>query len=142
MKSSRLPYFVRVATITMLFQSAVFAVEHPKSDSIELNKNSDSWNAGHYHPEMKGKTSIKKVLPAVWNNNPWLHNDPWFADYKPSEGSSLNPYDRLVDMTIGLEASEVVEDRRQLSRGGALLANSQRLLVELLGLVQIAPLLV
>jgi len=64
----------------------------------------------YFHPDMKGKTSIKKVLPAIWNNNAWLHDDPWFADYKPLEGSSLNPYDRLSDMAVGLEAEEVVEE--------------------------------
>jgi hypothetical protein len=27
----------------------------------------------YFHPFMKGRTSIKKVLPAIWNNNPKLH---------------------------------------------------------------------
>jgi len=64
----------------------------------------------YFHPEMKGKTSIKKVLPAIWNNSPWLHNDPWFSDYSPLAGTSLNPYDRLADIALGLEADEVVND--------------------------------
>lgn len=63
-----------------------------------------------FHPEMKGKTSIKKVLPAIWNNSPWLHNDPWFSEYSPLEGTSLNPYDRLADIALDLEADEVVND--------------------------------
>ncbi len=64
----------------------------------------------YFHPEMKGKTSIKKVLPAIWNTNPWLHEDPWFADYHPGDSGSLNPYDRLVDLVTDLEADEVVND--------------------------------
>mgnify|MGYP003550375943 FL=1 len=64
----------------------------------------------YFHPEMKGKTSIKKVLPAIWNNSPWLHNDPWFSEYSPLEGTSLNPYDRLADIALDLEADEVVND--------------------------------
>ena len=64
----------------------------------------------YFHPEMKGKTSIKKVLPAVWNNSPWLHDDPWFSEYSPLEGTSLNPYDRLVDFALDLESDEVVND--------------------------------
>lgn len=64
----------------------------------------------YFHPQMKGKTSIKKVLPAIWNNNPWLHEDPWFKDYHPGTSGSLNPYDRLSDLVSGLEGKEVVSD--------------------------------
>lgn len=64
----------------------------------------------YFHPQMKGKTSIKKVLPAIWNNAPWLHKDPWFADYKPLDGESLNPYDRLAGLAYDLEENEVVND--------------------------------
>lgn len=64
----------------------------------------------YFHPDMKGKTSIKKVLPAIWNNNPWLHKDPWFADYHPGTSGSLNPYDRLADLVTDLETDEVVND--------------------------------
>lgn len=50
----------------------------------------------YFHPDMKGKTSIKKVLPAIWNNNPYLHSIPWFKKYVSDSTSSLNPYDTLA----------------------------------------------
>jgi len=64
----------------------------------------------YFHPEMKGKTSIKKVLPAVWNNNPYLHSIPWFKKYKPDSLESLNPYDTLSPIINELENEEVVKD--------------------------------
>ena len=46
---------------------------------------------------MKGKTSIKKVLPAIWNNFTYLHELPFFKDYSSNdfEGSIIDPYDTL-----------------------------------------------
>ena len=59
---------------------------------------------------MKGKTSIKKVLPAIWNNNPYLHKIPWFKKYAPVSGAGLNPYDKLSPIISALEEEEVVKD--------------------------------
>jgi hypothetical protein len=64
----------------------------------------------YFHPDMKGKTSIKKVLPAIWNNNPYLHTIPWFNKYFSDSGSSLNPYDTLAPVIGELENEEVVKD--------------------------------
>jgi len=64
----------------------------------------------YFHPEMKGKTSIKKVLPAIWNNNPYLHSIPWFKKYVSDSASSLNPYDTLAPVIGELEREEVVKD--------------------------------
>jgi hypothetical protein len=37
----------------------------------------------YFHPYMKGKTSIKKVLPAVWSHHAYLHEVLHFKDYVP-----------------------------------------------------------
>lgn len=59
----------------------------------------------YFHPYMKGRTSIKKVLPAIWNYNPYLHTVPHFSNYsvKDLEGGNIDPYDTL---TFGAECSE------------------------------------
>ncbi|MFD3393424.1 DUF2779 domain-containing protein [Aquirufa sp. OSTEICH-129V] len=54
----------------------------------------------YFHPEMKGKTSIKKVLPAIWNNNQLLHEIPYLHKYsiKDLEQQVLDPYDTLFNL--------------------------------------------
>ena len=64
----------------------------------------------YFHPDMKGRTSIKKVLPAIWNNNSYLHAVPWFKKYVSDSVSSLNPYDSLAPVIGELENEEVVKD--------------------------------
>lgn len=65
----------------------------------------------YFHPDMKGKTSIKKVLPAVWNNNKYLHSIPWFKKYSSSDPNVIvNPYDTLSPVISELESEEVVSD--------------------------------
>jgi len=52
----------------------------------------------YFHPYMKGRTSIKKVLPAIWNHNPYLHNVSYFKNYSARDllGAVIDPYDTLV----------------------------------------------
>ena len=64
----------------------------------------------YFHPEMKGSYSIKKVLPAIWKNNPWLREDHWFSVYAPGYEDNLDPYDTLVKQMTDLEEDEVVQD--------------------------------
>ncbi|MEO8210869.1 MAG: DUF2779 domain-containing protein [bacterium] len=65
----------------------------------------------YFHPQMKGKTSIKKVLPAIWNNNTYLHSIPWFRKYASSDSLEvINPYDTLAPVISELEKEEVVND--------------------------------
>jgi hypothetical protein len=54
----------------------------------------------YFHPEMKGKTSIKKVLPAIWNNNQFLHEIPYLQKYsiKDIGNQVLDPYDTLFNL--------------------------------------------
>jgi hypothetical protein len=86
----------------------------------------------YFHPQMKGRTSIKKVLPAIWNNNPYLHSIPWFKKYSAESTTTLNPYDTLAPIIGSLESQEVVKDGTGAMRAyneimfGSLTRNSER----------------
>lgn len=71
---------------------------HSKSRLVDLN----ALTIQHYfHPLMKGRTSLKNVLPAIWTTNPYLHKLPWLTAYlKEVDGSILNPYEVLPEMEI------------------------------------------
>ncbi len=64
----------------------------------------------YYHPDMKGSVSIKYVLPAIWSNNPSLHDVEYFKPYyKKSNGQVSNPYETLKKIEIA-EKAEVIEE--------------------------------
>ncbi|MCB9030534.1 MAG: DUF2779 domain-containing protein [Deltaproteobacteria bacterium] len=64
----------------------------------------------YFHPEMKGKTSIKYVLPAVWNHNPYLWEISFLKNLLVKEEDQiLSPYESLPDIQIG-GASQVVKE--------------------------------
>ncbi|MBK8784644.1 MAG: DUF2779 domain-containing protein [Anaerolineales bacterium] len=53
----------------------------------------------YFHPVMKGRTSIKKVLDAIWRANPSLRSH--FPEYvKEENGEMLSPYKSLPPLTI------------------------------------------
>jgi hypothetical protein len=64
----------------------------------------------YFHPFMKGRTSIKKVLPAIWNNNQDLHQVPFFKDYSATdfEGGIIDPYDTLKADSTQLDEEDAV----------------------------------
>lgn len=65
-----------------------------------------------FHPEMKGKTSLKAVLPAVWNNNPELHEISWlkkYVAYDADGGKVLDPYKTLKAIEIAGQAEAIRE---------------------------------
>jgi hypothetical protein len=75
---------------------------------VDMNKMTHEY---YFHPYMKGKTSIKKVLPAVWSHHPYLHKVEHFKDYIPHEflDGILDPYDTLTSgLTEGERDEEVV----------------------------------
>ena len=59
----------------------------------------------YFHPFMKGRTSIKKVLPAIWNHNNYLREVEFFKEYMSVdfENNVIDPYDTL---TAGLDFSD------------------------------------
>lgn len=64
----------------------------------------------YFHPLMKGRTSIKKVLPSIWNNHTYLHQVPFFKDYSATdfEGGIVDPYDTLKADTTQIDEEEAV----------------------------------
>lgn len=74
-------------------------------DKNDVHKMHDmcKWAQDWYmHPEMKGSASIKAVLPAIWNNTPWLHEIEWFKPYvkHDSSGKITDPYHTLPEIDI------------------------------------------
>jgi hypothetical protein len=62
----------------------------------------------YFHPLMKGRTSIKKVLDALWQTNPSLRKA--FPEYvKEDNGKILSPYDSLPPLQIGDQSVAVAE---------------------------------
>ena len=63
-----------------------------------------------FHPFMKGRTSIKKVLPAIWNNNIYLHQIPFFKDYSATdfEGGIIDPYETLKPDSTQIDEEDAV----------------------------------
>lgn len=102
---------------TILNQMDVFGIDDPELRTWLKNMTSDKGREGrlvdmnkltlqhYFHPYMKGRTSIKKVLPAVWSHFPYLHQVEHFQNYAPDEFISgvLDPYDTL---TSGIQLEE------------------------------------
>ena len=66
----------------------------------------------YFHPEMKGKTSLKAVLPTIWNHCPELHEISWLKDYVSYDESGqkvLDPYKTLAKIEIAGQAESVRE---------------------------------
>lgn len=56
----------------------------------------------YFHPRMGGRTSIKVVLPAVWENDEALWRNPDFSKYFKTDdkGKVLDPYKTLAPLPI------------------------------------------
>jgi hypothetical protein len=72
----------------------------------------------YFHPYMKGQTSIKKVLPAIWNHNPYLQNIPFFKQYAATDylGMVIDPYETLTAQSDELADDDVVSGGTQAMR--------------------------
>jgi len=65
----------------------------------------------YFHPMMKGRTSIKKVLPAVLSNSEFVESIPWVRNsFGSNSPETINPYDDLSSEIEGMESEELVED--------------------------------
>ncbi|NBO62363.1 MAG: DUF2779 domain-containing protein, partial [Flavobacteriia bacterium] len=84
-----------------------------KGRLVDMNKLTAQY---YFHPDMKGKTSIKKVLPAVWTAHPNLHDVEAFRDYAPTEFEQglIDPYETLVAVNPGPDW----KDAEEVIRGG------------------------
>lgn len=69
----------------------------------------------YFHPLMKGKTSIKKTLPAVLSSNISARTERWLKEFgssinlysQDSQGKIENPYKNLPDIDINDQAVNV-----------------------------------
>ena len=94
----------------------------------------------YWAPLMGGKTSIKKVLPAVWTNNKTLHNHTAFREYfERVDGRILNPYETLPSIVLNGKEVSVREGcgamqvyREMIHGEGAKCAESKKALAGLL----------
>jgi hypothetical protein len=84
-------------------------VDGQNSRIVDLNK----VTLEHYfHPAMGGKTSLKAVLPAIWNNHTELHDIEWLKKYVSYESDGrrvLDPYKTLGKIEIAGIAETVQE---------------------------------
>jgi hypothetical protein len=57
----------------------------------------------YFHPLMGGRTSIKVVLPAVWEADAALRRHPWFVAYNQLDaaGRPIDPYRTLPALPLG-----------------------------------------
>lgn len=81
--------------------------ENPKTRIVDMN---DLTLKHYFHPLMKGKTSLKWVLPAVWQSDPRLYEYEFSSKYyKKDNGRTLNPYETLPKIDIAEQAEVVTE---------------------------------
>jgi hypothetical protein len=81
----------------------------------------------YFHPKMKGKLSLKAVLPAIWESNPSLHSHPAFSQYfkRDMAGCVVNPYLTLLPLPFGDNAGE--DDEVLIEGSGAMRAYQEML---------------
>lgn len=62
----------------------------------------------YFHPRMEGRTSIKVVLPSVWESNPKLNAHACFRGYLrlDEQGRPANPYSSLPALPFGDDEEE------------------------------------
>lgn len=107
-----------------LFNITKATDEKGKTTRLGRLQDMNAFTLKHYfHPFMKGKTSIKKTLPAVWNNHSFLHGVPYFKPYYKEDihGNILNPYETLKYQfeDVLLQEMDEAEIRETVKEGGA-----------------------
>lgn len=88
---------------TELLQWLDLVIEGDPSGQLRVVDMIDVVKPHYFHPSMKGKTSIKSVLPAVWESNDGLRRHPNFAKYCKAGpgGVLLSPYETLPPLPFG-----------------------------------------
>ena len=71
--------------------------------------------AHYFHPDMRGWTSIKVVLPAVWRSSETVRTNPWFSRYLQfdRQGHPVDPYTTLPPLPLG----DADEDEDSVTEG-------------------------
>jgi Domain of unknown function(DUF2779) len=81
----------------------------------------------YFHPNTKGKLSLKAVLPAVWGSNPSLHSHPCFSPYfeQDAAGCPVDPYLTLAPLPFGDIPGE---DEEVITKGSGAMRAYQEML--------------
>jgi hypothetical protein len=99
---------------------------HPSNFMVDM---CEIAKACYFHPKMKGRLSLKFVLPAVWETNEALHTR--FAKYyrRYDSGQLVDPYETLPPLPFGNpEADEETETDQVVTEGtGAMRAYQEML---------------
>jgi hypothetical protein len=101
--------------------------DHPSPFIVDM---CDMAKACYFHPKMKGRLSLKFVLPAIWETNESLHLR--FAKYcqRTPEGQLLDPYETLPRLPFGNPDAEeeTTETEQAVTEGtGAMRAYQEML---------------
>jgi hypothetical protein len=103
--------------------------KHDGNDSKFIADMCKLAKAGYFHPKMKGKLSLKYVLPAVWESSETLRRLPEFAKYhrRDESGQLLNPYDTLPPLPFGNPDDNGSDDKVVTEGTGAMRAYQEML---------------
>jgi len=83
---------------------------HPKGGRSRLVDMNALTLKHYFHPLMKGRTSLKYVLPAIWITQSYLHQLPWLRPYfEERDGQVQNPYETLPALRIADQERVVAE---------------------------------
>jgi len=106
-KEQMVKYDYKQQDLSKWLEKLIKSKENPESRIVDLN---DLTLKHYFHPLMKGKTSIKWVLPAIWAEDPKLHNYDFSKKYyRVEHGKLLEPYQTLQHIEIS-EQAEVVNE--------------------------------
>ena len=103
--------------------------KHDGNDSTFMVDMCELAKTGYFHPKMKGRLSLKYVLPAVWESDETLHANPAFTRYyrRSLEGEVVNPYETLPALPFG-NPDEEGETEQVITEGtGAMRAYQEML---------------
>lgn len=97
---------------------------HPSAHIVDM---CDIAKRCYFHPKMKGRLSLKVVLPAIWETNESLHAE--FSQYYRREGGQLiDPYETLPRLPFGYPESDEEETDQAVTEGtGAMRAYQEML---------------
>lgn len=119
-------YHYHNAALEEWFQAVLKYKDHPSShivDMCEIAKTS------YFHPRMKGRLSLKFVLPAIWFSNSSLHTE--FPNYcrHDAAGNIIDPYLTLAPLPFGNpEADDDMDTDQVVTEGtGAMRAYQEML---------------
>ena len=80
------------------FLSLLVSSKGSQGRLVDMNKLTGDY---YFHPEMKGRTSIKKVFPAVWRTNAELRKLPWFSAFEIIQNGEIqDPYQALPSLMV------------------------------------------